>query len=72
MDVSCTACIDWQENGDGSQFVCEICDLYECSTNMGPQENFPTTNDEDSATTMVVMAKKINQCHGGMLKRKFG
>ena len=52
MAVPCTACIDWQENGDGSQFVCEICDLSECSTNRGPQENVPTKNDEDSASTM--------------------
>ena len=53
----CTACIDWQENGDGSQFVCEICDLSECLTNRGAQENFPTTNDEDSASTVEIEDK---------------
>ena len=57
MAVPCTACIDWQENGDGSQFVCEICDLSECLTNRGPQETFPTTKDEDLASTVDIEDK---------------
>ena len=57
MVVLFTAYVDWQENGDGFQFVCEICDLSECSTNMERLENFPTTNDEDSASTMDIEDK---------------
>ena len=52
MAVLCTACIEWRENDNGSQFVCEICDSSAYSTNRGPQENFPTTNDEDVETTV--------------------